>query len=107
MALSRHFSHKYDVDWRLELLSPLRSRCIVVACIMLKKTPLLSSSVINSTFFNIVQATTIMLTNYGTKDAKRQSTSYVCDDCYTTKSVDWRRFTHYRWVDNMDEEDMP
>lgn len=57
-------------------------------------------------FFNIVQATTIMLTNLGVKDAKRQSTSYVCEECYTTKSVEWRKLTHYRWVDNMNKEDM-
>ena len=60
-----------------------------------------------ATFFNIVQATTIMLTTHGTKDAKRQSTSYVCEPCLTSSKVEWRHLIHTTWSDEMKRvEDM-
>ena len=52
-------------------------------------------------FFNIVQATTIMLTSRGASDAKRQSTSYICTHCCAMKKIDWRQLIHYTWTDNI------
>ena len=52
-------------------------------------------------FFNIVQATTVMIVDDGTKTAKRQSTTYVCDDCVGTYRIDWTQLIHTTWEDEI------
>ena len=52
-------------------------------------------------FFNIVQATTVMITSYGNKSAKRQSTSYVCDACIASQRIEWHQLIHTTWTDEI------
>ena len=48
-------------------------------------------------FFDIVQATTIMLGSDGLVDKKPQSTSYLCEDCRNNKEVRWDELIHHEW----------
>ena len=46
-------------------------------------------------FFDIVQATTIMLGNDGLVDKKTQSTSYLY--CRSNKDIQWDDLIHHEW----------
>ena len=52
-------------------------------------------------FFNIVQATTIMIVSNGNKTAKRQSTSYVCDECISRERIGWNHLIKTTWADEI------
>ena len=36
----------------------------------------------------------VMIVDDGTKTAKRQSTTYLCDDCIATHRIEWSQFLH-------------
>ena len=49
------------------------------------------------TFFHIMQATTIKIDDEGSKSAKHQSTSYLCQMCLEGETVKWSQLIHHLW----------
>lgn len=69
-------------------------------CIACKKNvELAKDEETGQTFFHIVQATTIKIDDEGSKSAKTQSTSYLCQMCLENENVKWSQLIHHLWAE--------
>ena len=66
-----------------------------------RNVELVKDELTGNAYFNIVQATTIKIREHGGKSAKRQSTTYLCQECLETGRIKWSQLIQYLWVDGV------